>query len=289
MPGTPALIGPAIPAGVAIGGTYSASTTFVIPAADYGLPSNDYRFYSVGIDAAGLEEPMHTMYDAMIPDVSYSEPSASQLSLSSITVENGAAERSYIRYIDVNFNDATSGVLQAIINSVNNNTDPELSLTQYSLQDTGPGAPVSLQNMLHLVDNAIEIDFGTGGIEGDAGTNGADGYYALSFTPPANQGIGSTHDFYRLLGDVNGDGSVDARRPDGDRCGAGPVGEPDRHGDRPAGLGPDAFEHGRQWRRHRQHDRRGPGVRRQEQGQYSQEGIDTGMSERRSRRDPVPQ
>ena len=136
---SPALIGPAIPAGVAIGGTYSASTTFVIPAADYGLPSNDYRFYSVGIDAAGREEPMHTMYDAMIPDVSYSEPSASQLSLSSITVENGAAERSYIRYIDVNFNDATSGVLQAIINSVNNNTDPELSLTQYSLQDTGPG------------------------------------------------------------------------------------------------------------------------------------------------------
>ena len=44
--------------------------------------------------------------------------------------------------------------------------------------------------MLSVVDNAIEIDFGTGGIEGDAGTDGADGYYALSFTPPASQGIG---------------------------------------------------------------------------------------------------
>ena len=58
-------------------GPSSATTTFVMPAADYGLPSNDYRFYSVGIDAAGLEEPMHSMYDAMLPDVSYSEPSAS--------------------------------------------------------------------------------------------------------------------------------------------------------------------------------------------------------------------
>ena len=37
-------------------------------------------------------------------------------------MENGAAERSYIRYLDVNFNDATSGVLQSIVNSVNNPT-----------------------------------------------------------------------------------------------------------------------------------------------------------------------
>ena len=61
-----------------------------------------------------------------------------------------------------------------------------------------------------MIDNAIEIDFGAGGIGGNAGTTAADGYYALSFTPTGGQaGTGSTHHFYRLLGDVNGDGIVD--------------------------------------------------------------------------------
>jgi hypothetical protein len=180
-----------------------------MPAAEYGIASNTYKFYSVGIDAAGREEPMHATYDVS-RQAAYSEPAATSLALSSITVENGAAERSFIRYIDLNFNDATNGVLQAIVDSVNNNTNPELTLTQYDLSDSTVIGTVSLQHMLSVVDNAIEIDFGTGGIEGDAGTNGADGYYALSFTPPTGRGIGSTHDFYRLLGDVNGDGSVDA-------------------------------------------------------------------------------
>ncbi len=59
----------------------------------------------MGIDAAGLEEPMHAMYDDSFSE-SYSEPAASNLAVSSLAVENGAAERSYIRYLDVNFNDA---------------------------------------------------------------------------------------------------------------------------------------------------------------------------------------
>ena len=60
-----------------------------------------------------------------------------------------------------------------------------------------------------MIDNAIEIDFGAGGIGGNPGTTTADGYYALSFTPPSGQGVAATHSFYRLLGDVNGDGMVD--------------------------------------------------------------------------------
>ena len=208
---TPVLIGPAIPAGVASSsGTYQATTTYVMPSSDYG-PSNTYKFYSVGIDAAGIEEPFHTMYDDSFSE-SYSEPAAANLAVSSLTVENGAAERSYIRYLDLNFNDSNSSVLQAIINSVNNPTSSnpsELTLTQYNLNGGGTGAPVSLNGLLNVIDNAIEIDFGAGGIGGNSGTTAADGYYTLTFAPPAGQGQAATHSFYRLLGDANGDGVVD--------------------------------------------------------------------------------
>ena len=94
-----------------------------MPAAEYGIASNTYRFYSVGIGAAGREEPTHAMYDVSL-QTAYSEPAASSLALGSLTVENAAAGRSYIRFIDPNFNDATPGVLQAIGDSVNDNTVP---------------------------------------------------------------------------------------------------------------------------------------------------------------------
>ncbi len=210
--GTPVPIGPAIPAGVANGlGTYRATTTYVMPASEYG-PSNTYKFYSLGIDATGLEEPMHSMYDDSFSE-SYREPAASKLAISSITVEDGAADRSYIRYLDVNFNDATSSVLQSIVNSVNNPTasqPAELTLTQYNLSGSAAVGTVSLKGLVEVIDNAIEIDFGAGGVGGNAGTTAANGYYALTFTPTGGQpGVGSTHHFYRLLGDVDGSGTVD--------------------------------------------------------------------------------
>ena len=209
---TPVLADPAIPAGVPDStGTYHATITYVMPATDYG-PSNSYRFYSVGIDSVGLEEPMHPMYDVSFNE-SYSEPQAAHLTVSSLTVENGAAERSFIRYLDLNFNDATPSVLQAIANSVNDPTDDgpaELTLTQYGLDGSGPGTAVSLKGLAEVIDNAIEIDFGANGLGGSPDTTTADGYYALSFSPTGNQpGVAATHHFYRLLGDVNGDGMVD--------------------------------------------------------------------------------
>jgi hypothetical protein len=208
---TPVLIGPAIPAGVADStGTYHASISYGVPLAD-GV-SHTYQFYSIGIDAAGLEEATHPApYDATF-SASYIEPTLSQLAVTGLTVENGAAERSYIRYLDLNFNESSSSVLQAIVNSVNDPTDhgpPELTLTQYSLEGGGSGIMVSLKGLLTVIDNAIEIDFGAGGIGGNAGTTTSDGYYSLSFAPQAGQGQAATHHFYRLLGDVNGDGTVD--------------------------------------------------------------------------------
>ena len=58
-----------------------------------------------------------------------------------------------------------------------------------------------------VIDHAIELNFGAAGLGGNANTTAADGYYELDVT------VGSTayeHHFYRLLGDVTGDGVVDS-------------------------------------------------------------------------------
>ncbi len=206
---TPVLVGPAIPAGVpSSNGTYQATITY------QGLTDGDshtYHFSSIGIDAAGLVQPTPSMPNVTDANVMFRPPS--QLAVTGLTVENGAAERSYIRYLDLDFNESTSSVLQSIVNSVNNptNSNPaELTLTQNNLTDSGTPTPVSLQGLLSVIDNAIEIDFGTGGIGGNPNATAADGYYTLSFSPTGSQpGVAATHHFYRLLGDVNGDGTVD--------------------------------------------------------------------------------
>ena len=59
-----------------------------------------------------------------------------------------------------------------------------------------------------MIDHAIEIDFGSGGIGGSPNTTAADGYYEVDIKPPGGQV--AVHHFYRLLGDVDGDGIVDA-------------------------------------------------------------------------------
>ncbi len=72
----PVLIGPAIPAGVANSqGTYQATISYGIPFSDYGA-SHSYRFYSTGIDAAGLMEAVHAAPGDVTFSESYSEPAA---------------------------------------------------------------------------------------------------------------------------------------------------------------------------------------------------------------------
>ena len=155
-------------------------------------------------------------------------------------------------------------------------------MTQYNLNGTrGGGRRCRSKGLLEVIDNAIEIDFGAGGIGGNPGTTAADGYYALTFTPPGGQpGVGSTHHFYRLLGDVNGDGTVDQNDLNEIAAARGQSVSQIADGDQPAGVGPDAPEHGRQRRRLGQHD--GPAAGDEVQGQFAEERTAPGM-----RRSPV--
>lgn len=65
----------------------------------------------------------------------------------------------------------------------------------------------SSPTVLDVLDHAIEIDFGSGGILGTPSTTAADGYYKVVISLPGQSPV--THFFDRILGDVNGDGIVD--------------------------------------------------------------------------------
>jgi hypothetical protein len=132
-----------------------------------------------------------------------------------LTVEHGAAERSYIRTLDITFNESDSqsgGQLTQIAASAGS-ASPSIQLFKYDLNGTPASkAAVSLgaPAIVNVIDHAIEIDFGANGIGETSGTNNtiaADGYYELDILLPGGQT--AVHHFYRLLGDVTGDGIVD--------------------------------------------------------------------------------
>jgi hypothetical protein len=208
----PISIGPAIPAGTpSKTGAYSAAIRYVIPPAEYGARAHTYTFSVAGIDSSGNIETAHTTPNRGKFAVAYSAPSAAKLAIAGLTIERGAAERSYVRYVDVAFNNSSSATLAAIVSSVNRSTKTnpaELTLMRYNLNGTGKPVTVSLKGLLSVVNNEIEINFGAPGVGGAPGTTAADGYYALQFTPRRGRGVGSTHHYYRMLGDVTGDGLV---------------------------------------------------------------------------------
>ncbi len=194
-----AQVGPAIPAGVASSsGVYQATATFLSPAS-FGV-SNSYKFYAIGIDAAGQQGSSATAPITGFTNVAFQQPSS--LQVEGLTVEDGAAERSYIRYLTINFNEADAGVLQAMAGS-----SSDVTLTQNNLNDNGTPTAVSLQpGMMTVSGNTIQIDFGAAGLDGSPNTTTANGYYTLDVTIPG--GSTTALHFYRLLGDVTGDGVV---------------------------------------------------------------------------------
>ncbi len=202
-------VGPAIPAGAADKLGYDHATVFYQGITD-GQPHN-YRFYSIGLDGAGNVETAH----ASPNDVTFSQEvftQPTQLQVTGFTVEHGSPSRSYIRYLDLTFNenDCQSGsALTAIINSIGT-TAPDIQIYKYDLNgDASSKTAVSLSSptILEVIDHVIEIDFGAGGIGGNPTTTTADGYYEVDIHVPDGQT--AVHHFDRLLGDVNGDGTVD--------------------------------------------------------------------------------
>ena len=201
-------VGPAIPAGPAnSAGTVQASIPY------QGLTDgaqHTYAFYSIGLDSAGNTQSAPTNPNLTLQET-FPAATPSPLQTTSLIVEDGAVERSYIRYLQVDFNESdtqSGGDLTQIVNSLKT-ASPEIQLYQYDMNDDASSkTPVSLANVnVSLIDHAIELDFGTNGLGGSPNTTTADGYYELDIKLPG--GTTAVHHFYRLLGDVTGDGTVD--------------------------------------------------------------------------------
>lgn len=121
--------------------------------------------------------------------------------ITGLKVQRNATQRSFVRYVDLLFED-NSG-LGSIISG------GRIGLTRYDLDgNSGVSVPL-ISGVLSTAGNTIGLDFGTNGIGGNRLTSQGDGYYVLSIDQDGDGTPDATRAFYRLLGDVNGDRTVD--------------------------------------------------------------------------------
>ncbi len=196
--------------------------------------SHTYSFYSVGTDDEQKEQYAPQAGPAS-PDVTFSNITyGAPLAIQNFAVEDGIAERSFIQYLDVDFNQSLSSnpsstVLQGLANGLASNPNSYVQLIWYGENLTSSSAPAGSVNLFNtgttasvsLTGNDLHINFGANGITSlltGTGVNGTgsptktigDGWYALGIDPTGNPSNGQVFwlTFFRLLGDTNGDGVV---------------------------------------------------------------------------------
>ena len=185
--------------GVATGGVYSASIAF------QGLldgSSHTYRFYSIGRDGAGNVEAAPASGDLEVT-VSFSDQ---PFSATGIDVQNGANQRSYIRYLDVLFSSAAGLTAWS--------TTGRVSVERFGIDATnvaaGTGTVVATP-VFAKDGNKLKLDFGATGL---GGLNLAgNGFYRVRLDINGDGDFldaeDKAYEFYRLFGDANGDRKVD--------------------------------------------------------------------------------
>lgn len=153
---------------------------------------HSYLFYSVGTDRSGNVEPdKQARFEGLAVSYSFAPPIAT-----GIVVQNGQSGQSFVRYVDVILNqpEAAASLLQR----------GAIKLVHTSLNGKR-FVPITVNSLVHATPTGLELDFGPAGIGGHPDSRAADGEYQLVL-PESSQ----TLSFSRLLGDVNGDGKVNA-------------------------------------------------------------------------------
>ena len=125
----------------------------------------------------------------------------------SLVVQQGSTGRSFVRYVDLNINDAVT--VNTMVSSLSGSA-PTIRITNTGLDGKAKTAVV-IKGLTKASGNLVKIDFGTNGIGGNAATNVGDGSYLIEMDLDGNGSFESSQRFFRLLGDVNGDKVVDAK------------------------------------------------------------------------------
>jgi hypothetical protein len=155
------------------------------------------------------------------------------LGIQSLSVEKGIAERSFIQYLDVNFDQSVSSpgsVLQFLAAGLTGSRPNSfVELLWYGENLTASSTPQGSVNLFNtgttasvtLTGNDLSINFGPKGITslltetgksgtGSPNTTFGDGWYALGIDPTGNPSNGQTvwATLFRLLGDTTGNTTV---------------------------------------------------------------------------------
>ncbi len=115
-----------------------------------------YSFFSIGLDGAGNIQTPPATSNLRLTET-FALPSA--LQMTSLVVEHGAIERSYIRYLDVVFNESdrqSGGALTQIVASVGT-SNPDIELYKYDLNgDASSKSSVSLAGVSACSDRPCD-------------------------------------------------------------------------------------------------------------------------------------
>jgi hypothetical protein len=202
--GGPAELITSISAGLPDGaGVYTASTTY--QAENDGL-EHTYRFFSIGRDSgSNIENAPEKSFDVIMTTTF----AAGAAKPSGIDVQLGASQRSYIRFVDVLFNDENGLDDLLLLNP--------LQVERFALDatDVTPGSGIEVDTFSTTqAGDRLRLDFGLNGITGNRNTNAGDGFYRVLVDGNGDgdyaDAVDAAFEFSRILGDADGDSDVDS-------------------------------------------------------------------------------
>ena len=165
-----------------------------------------YRFFSVGRDGNGNIEPAPPRDHDVIRTETFE---STALLAVGIDVQLGAQQRSYIRQVDVLFNN-DDGLSDLLLQN-------PLSIERFNLDatDVTPGTGTEVGGFaINRIDDRLRIDFGTAGITGDPLSATGNGLYRVRIDGNGDgdfdDDVDVNFEFARIYGDASGDAIVDA-------------------------------------------------------------------------------
>lgn len=165
-----------------------------------------YRFFSIGRDSASNIEAAPKRIDDVSVIATFADVG---LRATGIDVQQGAAERSYIRNLDILFN--TDDGLSDLLAS----SRVAVELFGLDASDITAGTGSAVTDFGVVKDGTrLKLDFGANGLTDNVYSPDGDGFYRVLVDVDGNgsfaDAVDGLFEFYRILGDANGDAVVDS-------------------------------------------------------------------------------